>query len=347
MSKQIKMAAILVATFALLVAVRQPAQSQALYYQGKDITFIVGASPGGSLDIYTRLIARHLGRHMPGNPSTIVQNMPGAASLVAANFIYNRAQPNGLTIGAFAPAVVLQQMMGRQAAKFDGRKFGWIGSPGTYHSICVMRKDSGIKTIDDWLATKRPPHLAGMGPGAGPSDIPRILHAAIGLPVQVVDGYRGGAKARHAVDQGEADGYCGGWQGVDRVWRDAINAGKIVVVIQASVEPLPALRHVPLAIHYAKSEEAKQLLDVNDTIHGNEFVYATPPGTPKERLQILRAAFMQALKSSESAAEAKKMGLEISPVDGDTIAKKINAFYKLPASTVSKLEEVLLVPKKK
>jgi tripartite-type tricarboxylate transporter receptor subunit TctC len=326
---------------ALLIAGRQPARTQD-FYQGKTITLIVGATAGGSLDTYTRLIGRHLGRYVPGNPSVTVQNMPGAGSLIAANHVYNLEQQDGLTIAGFAPAVVLQQVMGDQAAKFDGRKFGWIGGPSTYHGICSVRKGSGIKTIEDWFAAERPPHIGGMSRGAGPSDVPRILNAAIGLPLKLVEGYGGGATVRLALERGEIDGYCGSWQDIKSIWQDAIKAGKFVVVIQLGAAPHPDLTHVPLAIHYAKSEEAKQLLDVNDTIHGVEFVYATSPGVPRERLGILRTAFMQALGSRELAAEAEKAGLEIDPLDGGTIAKKLSALFDLPASTVSNLKDVLV-----
>jgi tripartite-type tricarboxylate transporter receptor subunit TctC len=341
MGNRIKAAATLAGIVALSIAGGQPSRAQD-FYQGKTITFIVGASPGGSLDTYTRLIGRYLGTHVPGNPSVIVENMPGAGSLVAANHVYNLAKPDGLTIAGFAAAVVLQQVMGNQAAQFDGRKFGWIGTPILYHSICVMREESGIKTMDDWLAAKRPPIIGGMGPGAGPSDTPRILDAAIGLPLKLVDGYGGGAAVRLALERGEIDGYCGSWQDVRRVWQEAIKAGKFAVVLQASVDSSPELTQVPLAIQYAKSEEAKQLITVNDTIHGFEFVYATPPGVPTDRLQSLRKAFMETLRSPELAQEAAKSGQEINPVDGGTIEKKLGALYDLPASTVAKLKQVLV-----
>jgi len=342
MLKRIDTGAMLAGIFALSIAGVEPAQSQD-YYQGKTIKFIVGASPGGGFDTYTRLIARHMPRYVPGTPSIVVQNMRGAGSLIAANFVYNRTQPDGLTIGAFAAALVLQQVMGRKGVKFDGRNFGWIGSPSSYHSVCVMRKESGIRTIEDWLAAKRPPHFGGMGPGAGPSDTPRILNAAIGVPLKLVEGYRGGRKVRLALETGEVDGYCGSWEGVKRVWQDAIKAGKYVIPIQASVQGHPDLTDVPLAVQFAKSDEAKQLLDVNDTIRGNEFVYSAPPGTPKENLRTLRTAFMQALNSPQLLSEAKKARLTIAPVDGGTIARKLNALYDLPAGTVSKLKKVLLV----
>jgi tripartite-type tricarboxylate transporter receptor subunit TctC len=341
MVKRIKAAALLAGFFAVSIAGGHPARSQD-FYQGKTITFIVGASPGGSLDTYTRLIGRHIGKYVPGNPSVIVENMPGAGSMVAANHVYDLSKPDGLTIGGFAAALVLQQVMGNQAAKFDGRKFGWIGTPIIYHSICVVRKETGIKTLADWLAAKKPPIIGGMGPGAGPSDTPRILDAAIGLPVKLVDGYGGGAAVRLALERGEIDGYCGSWQDVKRVWQDRIKAGTFTVVLQASVEGNPDLAQVPLAIDYAKSEEAKQLITVNDTIHGFEFVYATAPETPAERLQLLRTAFIEALRSPELAQDAAKAGLEIDPVDGATVARKLDALYDLPASTVSKLNRVLV-----
>jgi tripartite-type tricarboxylate transporter receptor subunit TctC len=187
-------AAVLVLILAQLIGGKQPAQAQD-FYQGKTIKFIVGATPGGSLDNYTRLISRRLSAYVPGNPSIIVQNMPGAGSLIAANYLYNVTQPDGLTIGSFAAAVVLQQVMGDESAKFDGRKFGWIGTPLTYHSICVVSKESGIKTIEDWLAAKRSPNIGGMAPGAGPSDTPRILSTAIGLPLKLVEGYGGAPRS--------------------------------------------------------------------------------------------------------------------------------------------------------
>jgi tripartite-type tricarboxylate transporter receptor subunit TctC len=341
----LKTVAVITLFFAQLIAGSHPARSQD-FYRAKTIKFIVGATPGGSLDNYTRLISRRLGTHVPGNPSVIVQNMPGAGSLIAANYLYNVAQPDGLTIGGFAAAVVLQQVIGDESAKFDGRKFGWIGTPLTYHSICVVAKESGIKTIEDWLGAKKPPNIGGMGPGAGPSDTPRILNAAIGLPVKLVEGYGGGATVRLALERGEIDGYCGAWQSIRSVWQDALRDGKFLVVLQASPESHPELTHVPLAIHFAKSEEAKQLLNVNYTIHGAEFVYSMSPGTPKEALQILRTAFLQTLRSPEVMAEAQKAGLDIDPADGSTVANKLNALYNLPASTVSKLKEVL-VPKDK
>jgi tripartite-type tricarboxylate transporter receptor subunit TctC len=314
------------------------------FYRGKTITFVVGAAPGGSLDIYSRLVGRYLGQYVPGHPTVVVENMPGAGSLVAANHVYNLTKPDGLTVGGFAAAVVLQQVMGNEAAKLDGRKFGWIGSPLTYHSICVVRKESGITSIEDWLHAKQPPIVGGMGPGAGPTDTPRILNAAIGLPLKLVNGYRGGAAVRLALERGEIEGYCGSWQDVKRVWQAQVRSGEYKVVIQMSDKADPELRHVPLAVHFAKSEEAKQLINVDDTVHGYEFVYATTPGTAPERVQLLRTAFMRALRSPALVAEAQKARIEIDPVDGGMVAKKLDALYDLPASTVAKLKQIL-VPK--
>ena len=164
------------------------------FYKDKIITFIVGYSPGGTYDQYTRLIARHIGKYIPGNPTTVVENMPGAGGIIAANHLYNRVKPDGLTVAAWAAPLILQQIMGNEAAKFDARKVGWVGIPGPYDTACHFSRESGIKTIDDWFAAKRPVKIASIGPGTSLSDVPKLLKAALGLPLDVVEGYKGGPK---------------------------------------------------------------------------------------------------------------------------------------------------------
>lgn len=315
------------------------------FYEGKYLRFIVGASAGGSFDAYTRLLARHFGRYVPGHPTTVVQNMPGAGSLIAANYIYNKAKSDGLTIGGFAAALVLQDVMGNKAVKFDGRKFGWMGIPSPYHTLCSFRRDSKVKTIDDWLAVERPIKLSGIGPGTGPSDVPRLLNAALGLPVQLVEGYRGGSQARLALERGEVDGYCGSWQAVKGVWNRPLEAGQIVLVLQANLESHPDLKTVPLAIDFAKTEEQRRILGVADTTHGIEFVYAVAPGTPEDRLSLLQKAFVRTLNDAALREEANRSGLEIAPMDGPTLGARLSALYDLPSETIVKLKQIL-VPKK-
>ena len=315
------------------------------FYKDKTLTFIVGYSPGGTYDQYTRLIARHSGRHLPGNPSRIVENMTGAGGIIAANHLYNRVKPDGLTIGAWASPLILQHIMGNEATKFDGRKVGWVGIPGPYDTACHFNRESGILTMDDWLAAKRPMKIGSIGPGTSLSDVPKLLKAALNLPLEVVEGYKGGAEARLAVESGEVDGLCASWQATKVTWRSQMQAGKIHVVLQATLKPHPELKNVPLAINYAKTDEARTLLRVADNVHVYQFPYSVPPGTPPERLQLLQQAFVKTLRDPDLLAEAKKADLEIEPIDGATTAKTFAGLYELPPPLIAKLKE-LLVPKR-
>lgn len=314
-------------------------------FAGKTIKFVVAYSPGGSFDAYTRLIARHFGKHIPGNPSTIVQNMTGAGGMIAANYVYNTAKPDGLTIGAFAAPIVLQHVMGNTAAKYDGRKFGWLGVPVPNHSVCSFNAKSGIRTMDDWLASEKEVYIAAIGPGTSTSDIPKLLRVELGLPTKVIDGYRGGAKARLAVEAGEVDGYCGSWQTVKAIWREPFESGRIRVVVQNTLEPHPDLKDVPLAIDYAKTPEARKFLEIADYAHRGQFPYSTPPGVPQERLEVLQRAFVDTLNDPELRAEAAKLQLEIDPIDGPTTARKLGKLYELEPESIEKLKAIVL-PKK-
>ena len=205
----------------LSIACSHAAFAQEPFYKDKTVRFVVGYSAGGSFDLYTRMIARHFGKHVAGNPTTIVDNMTGAGGIIAANYIFNQAKPDGLTIGAWAAPLILQHIMGNDAAKFDGRKFGYLGVPSPYDTLCTFNQASGIRTVEDWAAAKRAVKISSIGPGTSTSDVPKLLKEALGFPMQVVEGYKGGADARVAVESGEVDGYCGSWQTVKTVWRSA------------------------------------------------------------------------------------------------------------------------------
>jgi tripartite-type tricarboxylate transporter receptor subunit TctC len=321
-----------------------PVQAQD-FYKDKTVRFIVGYSPGGSFDLYTRVIARHFPKHVPGNPTTIVENMTGAGGIIAANHLFNRAKPDGLTIGAWAAPLVLQQIMGNDAVQFDARKFGYLGVPSPYDTVCTFNDKSGVANMNDWFAVKRAMKISSIGPGTSTSDIPKLLKAALYLPLEVLDGYKGGADARLAVESGEVDGYCGSWQTVETVWRGAYESGKIRAILQASLEPYSKYKEVPLAISYAKTDLARQLVTVADSAHGAQFPYTVPPGMTKDRLELLQKAFVDTLKDPELLAEAKKSKLDIEVIDGPTIAKKLGQLYELQPAVIAKLKEVLL-PKK-
>ncbi len=333
-------------TLALGLAVGLLSQARAQeFFKDKTIKFIVGYSAGGSFDLYTRTIARHFSKHVAGNPTTIVENMTGAGGIIAANHLYNRAAPDGLTIGAWAAPLVLQNVMGNQATKFDGRKFGYLGVPSPYDTVCMFNEKSGIANMNDWINSKRPMKISAIGPGTSTSDIPKLLKVALNLPINVLDGYKGGAGARLAVESAEVDGYCGSWQTVETVWRNAYQSGKIRAVLQASLQSQPKYKKVPLAVDYAKTDFARQLINVADSAHGAQFPYTVPPGMAKDRLELLQKAFVDTMKDPEFLAEAKKSKLEIEVINGPTIAKKLGGLYDLQPAVVAKLREVLL-PKK-
>lgn len=314
------------------------------FYKGKTVRLVVGFSAGGGFDIYARAIARHIGKHIPGNPSIIVENMTGAGSLIAANYIYNKAKPDGLTIGNWVGALVLQQVMGGQKGiEFDARKFEWIGLPAGDSSSCALTKAGGITSVDKWLAAKQPVKIGGLAPGSVTSDIPRVLKAALNLPIQVVEGYKGTAEIRLAADSGEVDGGCWGWETIKVMWRKGIELGDVKVVIQAVPKKHPELQDVPNAVDLARSDEARQLIKAG-IIDPATIVrsYSLPPGTPKERVKILRDAFMATMKDPEFLAETKKSELDLNPMSGDEVQSIVQGFFNLQPSVVAKLKEVTL-----
>ena len=332
--------------FAISLIVSSQSAVNAQDYKDKTLTIIVGYSPGGSFDLYARVLARYIGRYLPGNPTRIVEDMTGAGGMIAANHLYNRVKPDGLTIGAWASPLVLQHIMGNEAAQFDGRRFGYLGIPSEYDTVCTFNQKSGITKMDDWVNAKRPQKISTIGPGTSTSDIPKLLKAALNLPMDVIDGYKGGADARLAVESGEVDGYCGSWGTVETVWRSAYESKKIIPVLQATLKPNPKYKQIPVAMNFAKTEESRELLKIADDVHGAQFPFSVPPGMAKDRLDLLQRAFLRSFKDPDLVAEAKKAQLDIGPVDGPTVTKTLTGLYDLKPATVARLKDILL-PKKK
>ena len=187
------------------------AQTKQEFYQGKTVRIIVGAAAGGGYDTYSRTIARHIGKHILGNPTFVVENMPGAGFLISANHIYKVAKPDGLTIGHFIGGLFLQQLLGKAGIEFDAAKFEYVGVPTQDNYVLGISKKSGITSIDQWLSSKTVVKLGGVGVGSATDDIPKVLKETIGLPLQVVSGYSGTATVRLAYNSGEVQGVCNAW----------------------------------------------------------------------------------------------------------------------------------------
>ncbi|MBI2531620.1 MAG: hypothetical protein HYW03_05295 [Deltaproteobacteria bacterium] len=313
------------------------------FYKGKSIRIVVGFSAGGGFDTYARAIARHMSKHILGQPAIVVENMTGAGSLIAANHLFKVAKPDGLTIGHFIGGLFLGQVLGQKGVEFDARKFEFIGAPITDHVVCAMTKASGITSVEKWMAAKTPVKMGGIAPGTStPDNATRILKAALGLPIQLVTGYKGTADVRLAAESGEVAGGCWGWDSVKTTWRKAIESGDAVVVLQANRKNHPELPQVPQAIKLAKTEDARRIIDVG--IHADSDIvrtYTLPPGTPKDRVQVLRKAFDDTLKDAEFLADAKKSNLSVVPVPVDEIERDISALFKLDPGLVTKLKNLL------
>ena len=330
-------------TIALLLPAPASAARADDFYKGKSIRIVVGFSAGGGFDTYARVITRHMGKHVPGQPAFLVENMAGAGSLIAANHLYKVAKPDGLTIGHFIGGFFLGQVLGQPGVEFDARKFEFIGAPITDHVVCALTKASGITSVEKWMASKTPVKLGGLAPGTStPDNATRIFKAALGLPIQLVSGYKGTADVRLAAEGGEIAGGCWGWDSIKATWRKGLDSGDVVIVLQASRHTHPDLPQVPQALKLAKTDEGRRMIEVG--IHGDSEIvrtYTLPPGTPKDRVQILRKAFTDTLKDAEFLADAKKSNVSVDPVSPDEIEKDIAGLFKLDPGLLGKLKEVL------
>lgn len=317
--------------------------AQDSFYKGKTVRIVVGTSPGGGYDTYTRTIARHLGKHIPGNPAMLVENMPGAGFLIGANYIYKVAKPDGLTIGHFIGGLFMQQFLhSRPGIEFESLKFEFIGAPGQDNYMCGLSSKVGITSAAQWFASKTPFTLGGVGPGSGTDDLPKVLIAVAGLPARIVTGYKGTADVRLAFHAGEVQGVCNAWESSKATWRKELDSHEIIILLQMIGKRHPDLPNVPLAIEFAKTDEARKLIRAAvHTFGPTSRPYVLPPGTPKERLETLRIAFMETMKDPEFLAEAKKAKLDINPLDGTELEANVREVFSLDPTLVPKLREIL------
>jgi tripartite-type tricarboxylate transporter receptor subunit TctC len=312
------------------------------FYKGKTIRVIVGGSAGGGFDIYTRAMARHMGKHIAGNPAMIVENMTGAGTLIAAKYLHSSAKPDGLSFGLFNGALILSGALGNKSIDFDMRELEFLGVPVQDSTVCALRKESGVTNMDQWFAAKTPIKLGGLSPGNSTSDVARIIMAALNLPVQLVEGYKGTNEIRLAADAGELHGACWAWETLRTAWSKAIPAGEVNIVLQVTAKKIPELPNVPMSLDLAKTDEARQILRAGAIDPAAIVrVYVTSPRTPKDRLQTLRSAFAKTLTDAEFIAEAKKATLDINPLTGEEVKKIVDELFKLTPSMRTKLAGIL------
>jgi tripartite-type tricarboxylate transporter receptor subunit TctC len=295
---------------------------------------VIGYAPGGGYDLYARTLGRHIGRHIPGRPNIVVQNMPGAGSIKAANFLYTIAPKDGTTFGGFSRGAVIDPLLGRgEGTQYDMRKFGWLGSISNEVGVCAFRSAVGIKSFAD-MRTK-PSIIGATGAGADSDVFPTVLRKMFKLPVKLVAGYVSAAEVVVAIKRGEVDGRCGwSWSSLMSWNRDLYESKQIDVVLQLAAKKIDELSHVPLIIDLAETEQQKTALKLIVSRQTMARPYVAPPGVPAERLAALRAAFEATMKDPAFLAEAKKQDLEVLPVFGAEADTLVRDVYATPPDIV-------------
>ena len=294
------------------------------FYKDKIIRFIVGQAAGGGYDTYTRMIAQQMIKHIPGHPAVTVENMTGAGSLVAANYLYNTAKPDGLTIANWNSAFVLNQALGDPNIRFDARKFGWIGAPSKGLPVCLIMGFTGSKTFDEILKSAKPLKMGGTAPGSHSIDLPLMLNKMLGTKFQVVSGYPGTSQVRLALQRREVDGQCTNWESVLSTQKELLDAKgdeKMVPFLVHTRLNDPELTNVPLFSEALKDEGNNSTYKAYMAQMEYQRPLTVAPGTPPERLEILRRAFKATLADPDFMTQANKSKLDITYVSGEEIDK--------------------------
>lgn len=351
MKQEVKISCSLVVLIALILLAGQPVQSAADdFYKGKTIRFVVGFAAGGGYDLAARVVGRHMGKHIPGNPTIVVENMTGAGSLIAANYTYNSAKPDGLFVGIWNSAFVLRQAMGDKAVRLDARKLSWIGAPTKGTPYCAIMGYTGLKSLDDILAAKREIKMGATGPGSTYDDLPKILNLTLGTKFNVVSGYEGTGTILVAMKRKEVEGGCWTWESARTTARPMLDASgndKLIPFLIHRNWDEPEVKNLPTIPAVLKKDEDK--LAAYRTWAGTyEFQrpFSAPPGTPKERLQILRKAFADTMKDPEFLAEAKKVKFQVTYVPAEDIEKNVEGMLKITPKAKEMLDFLMVKPKK-
>jgi tripartite-type tricarboxylate transporter receptor subunit TctC len=318
------------------------------FYRGRQITVIVGSSPGGGYDIYARLFARHMPKHIPGNPVMLVSNMPGAASNTAAAHLFNVAPKDGTFIGALQNSAVMDALFdallgNARRLRHDATKFIHIGSATTDHYICIGRADGPVKTFKDALTRE---FLIGSSqPGTSTRDFPAMLNNLTGAKIRQVSGYPGTREITLAIEKNEVQGLCGfSWSSFKAQRPDWVKSGFIRVIVQEHDKGNPELNRlgIPLAVDFAASPEARKIMELvySSETFGRPYVMA--PGVPAERVAALRKAFLEAMADPDLLREAERIGIAIDPISGEDLQKLAAEIFATPHDFVEKAKQAMV-----
>ncbi len=310
------------------------------FYSGKNIRFIVGFAAGGGYDAYTRTVARYISRYIPGNPSTVVENMDGAGSVIAANYMYNKAEKNGVTVGIWNAHNVFNHVMGDRSLRIDGRKFGWIGSPSKDSVACAIMGFTGLKTFDDILKSKKVVRMGATRAG-NTTQLPEMLNRWAGSNFEVIPGYTGTSKIRLAMRSREVDGACWTWDSMRstaRAMLDTKGDDKMIPFIINGKWEDPEVRNIAQFRDVIKDKD--DLNAFNAWNAANEFArpFSLPPGSPTEAISIFRKAFKATTEDKDYKADAQKSKLTVDYISGEKIEQYVEQIYSASPEVKQRLE---------
>jgi tripartite-type tricarboxylate transporter receptor subunit TctC len=308
------------------------------FYRGKTVALLIGYSVGGGYDAYGRLVARHLGKHIPGQPNVVPQNMTGAGSLKAANYLYSVAPKDGSAIGTFSRSLAIAPLIGK--AEFDSTKFSWLGSVTDEVSLCVTRQNSAVKTFNDLVAT--PSTFGGEGAGSDPNVFALLYRNVFGAKIKLVQGYPGTNEIQLATERGEVDGLCGlSWSTLKGRYPHWLKERKANILVQAGIKSEAELPNVPNASDLAKEPEQRQILNLILIGQAMARPFAAPPGIPPDRKAALIAAFDRTMRDPELLAEAKRLNVDVNPVGAAKLDALLADAYGTPKDVIAKATKAL------
>jgi len=340
MSNQVRLLALplaFAASFTIVAA--SPAAAQAPNLAGKNVTMLIGFGPGGGYDLWGRVVGRHIGKHLPGTPTVVPQNMPGGGSFNAANHIYTIAPKDGTVLGIIARDAALGPLTGAAGARFDPLKINWIGTPTTETNVCIASEKAKVKTVKDLFETEL--IIGNTGVGTGTYSYPKALNGMIGTKFKLISGFPSSSDVFLAMERGEVDGICESLDSVIGKRPDWISSKKVNVLFQGGVQPNPELKDVPFVVGLAKNDEQKQAIEFLYAGQGIGRPFVAPPDMPADRLKMLRDAFNATMKDPEFVADVKKQNLDLEPEDGEHLAALIKKIYATPKPVVEKVSELI------
>jgi tripartite-type tricarboxylate transporter receptor subunit TctC len=324
--------------------VQATAQTLEAFFRAQPFTIVVGYPPGAGYDMYARLIAREMGKYLPGTPKVVVQNMPGAGSLTAANYLYNIAKQDGSVIGTFSRGMTMLPLVDSTGVRYETLKFNWIGSPSGEVSLAISWHDSGVNKFDD-LRTKGMTS-ATSGPGSDGNIYGRVLNTVLGTKIKTVTGYQGSAESMLAMERKEVDGATSvSYAAIKTAHKDWIENKKINLLAQHALKANPELKGVPVIVDFAKSEDDRRVLEMVFGRQAIGYPYTAPPNVPADRLEAIRKAFQATLQDPEFLAATAKAGLLVDGMTGQQLQALLQSLYSMPPAIAERAKAAMQPPK--